>query len=259
MKNIIKKFLASSLVLASSGSLAEVNFIELSIAAWATEMEGGFDAPEYNDGTGYLVHTDNFDFETEISGQFLIRVENDNRYAPDVIAAVSSVVHSGPGTIFLDVDGDGIVDDYEVDDGEIDLSHAELTLFYSAFKNDLLDFNVGLTVKHFYGDFSLYVSNTELSSSLSTTLPMLFLGLDIEPASNLNLYAYLNAGQYQEQQGYDGTIGADYTFSNGVGLGIGYRALSTDQTSEIDEQGVNIDLDLELDVSGGFLRLYYHH
>ena len=246
-------------ILCSGMAAAEVNLIELSAAVWGTTMDGGFEAPEYGSG-GYRVNTDDFDFKTETSSFFTIRVEGDNKYSPDIILSIVSAKHTGPGSISVSNN------EYYSDNGSIDLSHAELSLYYSAFENDQIDINIGVSGKFFYGDFSLEdvvdssnPNNTyqNISSDLSTELPMLFTRLDYRPLDYLQAYINLQGGSYDGQKGHDFSLGLDYIFKNNVGLGLGYREFQTVQSSEVEAGSGKVDLELDIKVSGGFLRIFY--
>jgi hypothetical protein len=84
---------------------------------------------------------------------------------------------------------------------------------------------------------------------------MLYGHIKLQPNDKLNFYVSLMGGSYDGQKGYDVTLGADYIFSNNVGLGVGYREFQTEQSSELDDFGSDIELDLK--VGGGFLRVFY--
>ncbi len=239
----------------SGGVLAEVNYIEVSAGVWGTDMDGGFEIDEID----YTVNTDQFEFETETSSFLLIRVEGENKYTPDVSIGLTSAKHSGPGTIGFS--GSAIY----VEDGSIDLSHVDLSLYYSVFQNDVVDVNLGLSGKYFYGDFSLEglsddAGNTYsevVESSLETTLPMLFVSVDFQPISAINTYLTIQGGSYDGQKGHDISLGADYIFGNNVGLGLGYRQFETVQSSDTAVASVDVGLELDIKVSGGFFRVFY--
>ena len=252
MKAIIKAGMTFTVLLFAQSALAEVNRIEMSAAAWGADIAGGFEIKEVE----YTVHTDEFEFDTEVSSFFIIAVESENKYAPDVSFGVTSTKHTAPGAISFS--GTTI----SVENGTIDLSHAELNLYYSVFQNDVVDINLGLSAKYFYGDFSLEGLSdgtseyTDTESSLTTALPMLYASIDFQPIKSLNAYVTLQGGSYDDQSGHDVTLGIDYIFKNNVGLGLGYRQFETVQSAE-SGGAHNLDVELDMKVSGGFLRVFY--
>ncbi|MCK5881703.1 MAG: hypothetical protein KAG18_07485, partial [Sinobacterium sp.] len=63
MKAIIKAGMTFTVLLFAQSALAEVNRIEMSAAAWGADIAGGFEIKEVE----YTVHTDEFEFDTEVS------------------------------------------------------------------------------------------------------------------------------------------------------------------------------------------------
>lgn len=253
--NIIKKAgLAIVVMCAPQLTLAEVNYISVSAAVWGTDMDGGFEV----EALDYTVNTDQFEFDTKASSFFFITVETDNKYAPDMILGITSAKHSAPGSIGFS----GTV--INVEDGTIDLSHADLSLYYSVYQNDVVDVNLGLTGKYFYGDFALKGLNNgstqygDTQSSLTTTLPMLYASVDYQPFTAMNTYLTLQGGSYDGQKGHDISLGVDYIFDNNVGIGLGYRQFETVQSTDAGgDQGLELDVELDIKVTGGFLRVFY--
>jgi outer membrane protein len=129
---------------------------------------------------------------------------------------------------------------------KLDLSHTDVTLFYSPLDN-WVKFDIGLTGRLFDGEVEVVGSTSGTENvKLDEWLPMAYVGARFElPLSGLYLDATLNMISYDGNSLTDFTTALGYT-NDGLGVDLfaelGYRSFSLEVDDINDLQG-NIDID----------------
>jgi len=134
---------------------------------------------------------------------------------------------------------------------DVDMSLFDATLYYEVLDN-WLSLDVGLTLRYIDGniDVSTVASIGPISTpalnentDFSLWLPLLYGKARFNiPDTDISMQLEGNAISYQDTTFYDYEVSVRYTFTMGLGLEGGYKALHLDSTDDLTE-GLTIDAD----------------
>ncbi len=160
----------------------------------------------------------------------------------------------------LEQDGEGAVADAGVEgdfDGDtetdIDLSHTDLTLYWTPFPLPWVDLDIGATGRYFDGSLTVESGDgADFDQSISGFLPMLYgrAGVDI-PGTRVRLEGMLQDLSVGDHSITDTRLQVAYKWWY-AGAMLGYRDLSVD-LDEFDDD-VTIDVSFSGPYAGAFLR-----
>ena len=233
--------LLSFLILTSTVANA-VPLVDFSITAgqWQPEYSGkigqnnntatlddlGFDDDEHNVITAVLKHPvpvipnirlQHTTMETEASGTATFTIRGTNYSASETV------------------------------DTDLDLSHTDVTLFYSPLDN-WVKFDLGLTGRYFGGEASFFGNTTNRTeeAQFDDWLPLVYAGARFElPLSGLYIDATINTLSYDDNSLTDYTAAIGYG-SNGLAVDLlvelGYRSFSL-EVDDIDGFEGNVDIE----------------
>lgn len=137
---------------------------------------------------------------------------------------------------------------------EMDLSHLDLTLYYSVLDTPL-HLDLGLTLRKFDGGISaqsmLFSRRITASLDINATLPMLYAATHVDlPLKGLYIAGDLNAAMYDGSQLHDVWARIGYVLDVGVGVEAGYRHARLD-VDDLDS------LDADFTLTGRYLALIF--
>jgi outer membrane protein len=175
-------------------------------------------------------------------------IEHPFPFLPNLKVGYTNLSHDGQGTVtafswggIINVDGDI--------DSSLDLKMYDVTSYYELLDNTI-EIDTGITLRYLDGNIDVTV--TPVLSFLEehevvnfTSLVPMFYGkfrANI-PATDISLQAEGNFITYEDTTFYDYEISARYTFTMGLGIEAGYKAVHLD--SEDLEEGLSTDIDFK--------------
>jgi outer membrane protein len=217
--------------------------IDFSITAsqWQTEYSGKIGQ---NDNTATL---DELGFEDEDFNVIKAVLKHPIPVLPNLLLQRTDLDADASGTLSATLEFDGVTYTATEDvSTSLDLSHTDVTLFYSPLDN-WIKFDVGLTGRHFTGEASV-TGNTAGTTSidLDDWIPLIYFNTRFEfPTTGLYLGGTVNTISHDGNTLKDFSVGLGYILDNiGVDLvaELGYRAFTLDVDDVNDFEG-NIDID----------------
>lgn len=220
---------------------------------------GGVWIQEYNGDigrTGISVDND-LRLDDSTQGYFYVALEHPIPIVPNVKFQYASIDTDGNGRVNAGDTLDKV--DFLNEDvtSDVDLSFADLTLYYEILDN-WLNFDLGVTARYFDGDARIrgVTSDREESVDINFVLPLAYAKAQFDlPLTGLSIGAEINGVAYSGNHLVDAAAKISYQTDIlpliDVGVEAGYRVLDL-ETDDIGELNSNID------VSGPFVGLMAH-
>jgi outer membrane protein len=235
-----KAALVASMVLASTAAPAQADIlfgVYGEAQYWMTDTQGGYGTEQ--DFT-------DLDFEDERQVRLALALHHPIPLLPNVRVETQQLESTSP---FIN-DGDVTGNQF---DGEIDLGHDTLTLYYGFLDNDLVRLHLGASAKRFDGYVRDYSGVTwDVEETIPTGYAMVSGGL---PFTGLSIYGRAHAFTFDDSELTDVEAALEYRFLDSALLDgkiqLGYRVF-------------NIELDniaglySDLEFSGPFVGLQLH-
>lgn len=240
MKILIASTLATSALLLSITSNADIN---LKAYSWQTEYSG-----DIGQGTNN-VSFDNLGFDDGSSTSFSLTFRHPVPVLPNIKLQQTTLDETADGTLssgqifeITDIEFDADVTT------SLDLSHLDVTLFYSLFAID-----IGLTGRNFDTETSVSSDTPpeEASAELDAWVPMVYLGVNADlPLTGLYVDAAINTISYDGNRLQDTQAALGYQLDGALPLTaeLGYRAMNL-KLEDLD------DIEGDFTIDGWFLSL----
>lgn len=244
MKTAALRYTASTaLTLFSATSLSAPLFdIDIVTSHWQAEYSGKIGQ---NNDTATL---DQLGFDDEDHSTISATLKHPIPALPNIQLQHTDLKTDANGTLAATLVIDGTT--YNASENvvsDLDLSHTDITLFYSPF-NNWVQLNLGLTARHFNGEavITSTTTNTTESLDLDEWLPLIYAGAQLElPLTGWYLGADINGLSYDDSSLVDYSTALGYS-SDGlvadVAIELGYRAFAL-KTDNINGFEGNVDID----------------
>lgn len=248
----MKKYLLTSLFLCvtSLPAAADMLGIEVGAYVWHTDVSGSITAP----ALGYDLQLQESD--KEVSSVIYIAIEHPIPVLPNLRLTRSNIEHTGAGTLVFE--GEDLTAQ-----GTIDLGHTDLTFYYEVLDN-AVSLDLGITARIFDGSLDLTFTRVTTgqrfpsSSSLNTTLGLLYVDLQADLPLGLGMGLHLNVGDTGKESATDINAHVDYNIISGLNISGGYRLLDTDMESRATIGSVEGGVTSDFDVEGPYFSISYH-
>lgn len=176
---------------------------------------------------------------------FKAYLEHPLPFMPNLKLGYTKLGYKGTNTVSLFSWGD--IGTYS---GEIDstlgLNMTDATLYYELLDN-WVEFDAGLTMRYAKGSIDVTTPLQKESVDFSTWIPMVYAKTRFNiPATDVSLQLEANAVSYEGTTFYDYELSARYTFTMGLGLEAGYKAL------HLNSDDLTSGLTTDMDFSGPF-------
>jgi len=179
---------------------------------------------------------------------FKAYLEHPVPFLPNLKVGYTNLSHNGRGTVtafswggIINVDGDI--------DSSLDLKMYDVTSYYELLDNTI-EIDTGITLRYLDGNIDVTVTpflpllEEHEVVSFTSLVPMLYGKFRANiPATDISLQAEGNFITYEDTTFYDYEISTRYTFSMGIGIETGYRAIHLD--SKDLENGLTADMDFK--------------
>ncbi|RRS32274.1 MAG: hypothetical protein P794_01285 [Epsilonproteobacteria bacterium (ex Lamellibrachia satsuma)] len=190
---------------------------------------------------------DDLKWSTEQDMMFKAYIEHPLPFLPNIKLGFANLSHDGKGSVTAFSWGDIININGDLDSA-LDMQMYDVTAYYELLDNTI-EVDAGITLR--YLDGTIDVTVTPLLSpteheivDFNTLVPMLYGKAKFNiPTTDISLQFEGNAISYEDTTFYDYEISARYTFTMGLGIEAGYKALHLD--SEDLENGLSTDMDFK--------------
>lgn len=219
----------------------------------AFDIDGSF--RDLQDGGSKIDLEDDLNLSSNSGTHWYIGLEHDIPLLPNIRLAGSELDESATARLENNIVFDGVVFPAGViTSSEMDLSHRDLTLYYSVLDTPL-KLDLGLTIRQFDGGISsqstFLTTRVTASLDLDATVPLLYAGAQMDlPIPGLYVASDINAATYDGSHFYDIWARIGYVLDIGLGVEAGYRRAQLD-VDDID------DLEADLTISGRYLALIF--
>lgn len=135
-------------------------------------------------------------------------------------------------------------------DADIDLSHIDVTAYYEIL-DTIVSIDLGLTARWFHGDLAVNSVSASASADFDAVLPLLYGRAQVDlPLTGLAIAAQAQGASFDGNGLTELSAEIQYELTFGLGFRAGYRSMSID----VDDVS---DVFADIDISGGFLGLYF--
>ncbi|SFZ97352.1 hypothetical protein MNB_SV-5-281 [hydrothermal vent metagenome] len=232
-------------LLCITSTYADIIGGEISVGTYAHNPSGtaSYSIPQVGIGSEASLE-ETFGWETDNDFMFKAYIEHPIPFIPNFKLGHTHFKHSGSG-LSKDFTWGNLVDFSGKLDSSIDMGMTDATAYYEVLDN-YIELDLGLTLRYLFGDITLTPTTTASTvsdlTSYSILVPMVYgkVRLNI-PSTNFAVQLETNVANYSDTTLYDYEIGVRYTFSSGLGIESGIKALHLESTDLVD--GLNMDLD----------------
>jgi len=250
---MIKKITLAS-ILALSSLSADITGGEISLGFYSHTPSGQASYTIPYIGIGSEVDLENtFGWSSNTDIMFKAYIEHPIPFIPNFKLGYSKLTHEGSSSTSLFTWGNILNFSGDLD-SSLDMGMTDLTAYYEIV-DSTIELDIGLTLRYLYGDIivnpiasvstPIVTLSTPIPSeaiSFSTLAPMLYGKARFTiPGTGVALQLEANGISYNDTTFYDYELGARYTFSFGLGIEGGYKALHLDSTTL--EDGLVMDFD----------------
>ena len=241
-----------ALLLFSSISLSAYSVPVIDFSVTAGQWQ-----PDYSGEIGQNSNTadlDDLGFDDDDHNVITAIFKHPVPFIPNVRLQQTDLDTEASGTLkgTLEIDGT-VFSGNETVDTDLDLSHKDITLFYSPI-NNWVQFDIGLTGRHFDGEIAVVGSATgKQSVDFDDWIPMLYVGTRAElPLTGLYVDAHINAIGYDGNRLSDVTAALGYVAKlpgiAGLAAELGYR------TFTLDIEDIN-NFEGDIDIKGLYVKV----
>lgn len=252
----MKKRLIAAAVLATLASPAQAESllgIYVGGGNFDFDTEGSF--RDLQDGGSDIDLNNDLNLTGDSGTHLYAGLEHDIPLVPNIKLAVTEMEDSASSRLSRNIVFDGVIFPAGIAVySEMDLSHKDLTLYYSVL-DEGLNLDLGLTARKFDGGISTQTTyfNTRVTASvdLDFTVPLFYASAQVDlPLKGLYIGGDINTAAYSGNQFYDVWARIGYVLDFGLGLEAGYRRAQLD-ADDID------DLEADVTIEGRYLALVF--
>ena len=265
----MKRLLAVILVFVSFSSVANNLGFEVGAALWHNEMKGSIET-DLNQVAILSV-----DLEKDVSMKstnsqiYYLDFYHPIPYLPNLYFSTSKIEHKGKGNPTLDqvILSQPPVDPYQTSiKGSLDISHYDVTAYWTPLDLAILRLDAGLTFRQFDGHIDFTLNSQDImirpTGDLDTQYILAYGKLNARiPIVGLSAFFKLNAGynfdQDNPEKAFDMDLGLTYRTFLGLGATLGYRYFDVDLRSTAIASGFTRKFTYKLDSYGPYLSLSY--
>jgi outer membrane protein len=245
MKKII---LASSLLMISGLAQADTLGLTIGASAWQQSFDGTIRSGDQ----GSSIDLDNdLNYDNDTGANLYVSFEHPIPLIPNFRAEYTELKVEESNTLIrnINVNGSDYVNTTSLE-SSTDLSHTDLTAYYELLDN-WISLDVGVTVRFFQEGIELSALDQADEIKIDHTLPMLYAATKFElPLSGLYVGARANASNYDDKEVFDYSVNLGYETDLGLGLELGYRALTIEESSR--------KQDYDIEVNGAYAGVFFH-
>ncbi|MEM6709628.1 MAG: TIGR04219 family outer membrane beta-barrel protein [Pseudomonadota bacterium] len=193
--------------------------VDLGVGAWKYDFDGTI----ATDPTGVDLQID-FGLGDDTDQQYFIDVSFAQRWMPNLRFEHSTVVGTGARDLGRDVVFGGI--SFPAPAGlrsRLTYQDNHLTAYFPVLKQGDLTVDLGLGVKRAESGFRVNSTFNQIETAFDETLPMVFLGVDVQLLSGWSINARTHALFWGDQQVIDGSATLSWESPWRLGLQMGYR------------------------------------
>ncbi len=228
MKAFLTFFFSISLVgFAQLSQAASAVDFDFKVSRWQADYSGDIGS------NGQTASLSELGFDDEDQNVIALELRHSLPILPNILIQNTDLDADASGTLVrtLEFNGVSFVSNTDVET-ELDLSHTDITLFYSPI-DTWLTLDVGLTVRYFGEDTVVSSNILQSDVELDQFIPMAYLGVGVElPLTGFYIDASINGVSYEGSRFTDASllIGYQASISKGVDIiaELGYRDLSVD-------------------------------
>jgi outer membrane protein len=245
----MKKLLLMSSLLAISGlTQADTLGLTVGINAW----QQSFDGAARSGAQGSSIDLENdLNYGDDMGANLYVSFEHPIPLIPNLRAEFTELNVEENNTLIRNINVNG--SDYVTAtpfESTTDLSHTDLTAYYELLDN-WISLDVGATVRFFQEGIDLSALGQANEIEIDYTLPMLYAATKFElPLSGLYVGARANVTNYDDKDVVDYTVNLGYETDLGLGLELGYRSLTIEESSRSQEYDVDVD--------GAYAGVFFH-
>jgi outer membrane protein len=245
----MKKLLLASSLLALSG-LAQAAALGLTIGANAWQQS--FDGRGRSGNLGSSIDLENdLNYDGDTGANFYASFEHPIPLIPNIRIEQTELKVEENNTLIRDVDfGGGSYPTATPFESAVDLSHTDLTVYYEILDN-WVSLDIGLTARFFQEGVEISALGQTGSVEIDNTLPILYAAVKLElPLSGLYVGGKANASNYDKRDVIDYSVNLGYETDLGLGLELGYRSLSVEESSRQEDYDITVD--------GAYAGVFFH-
>jgi outer membrane protein len=243
-----KVLLASSLLAVSGLAQADALGMTIGINAWQQSFEGS----AASGALGSAIDLeDDLNYDGDTGSNIYVSFEHPIPLIPNLRLEYTELKVEENNTLIRDIDFDG--GNYAVAtpfESATDLSHTDVTAYYEILDN-WISLDIGVTARFFQQGVELSNLRQAGTIEIDYTLPMLYAATKFElPLSGLYAGARANASNYDDRDVLDYSVNLGYETGLGLGLEVGYRSLSIEESSRTKEYDIEVD--------GAYAGVFFH-
>ncbi|MFB1036057.1 MAG: TIGR04219 family outer membrane beta-barrel protein [Sinobacterium sp.] len=243
-----KVLLVSSLVAISGLAQADTLGLTIGVNAWQQSFDGSVRSG--NLGSSIDLEND-LDYDGDTGANVYVSFEHPIPLIPNFRIENTELKVEENDTLIRDVDFDGgsyvTATPFEA---TVDLSHTDLTAYYEVLDN-WVSLDVGVTARFFQEGVELSNLRQTGTVEIDYTLPMLYAAVKFElPLSGLYVGGKANASNYDKRDVLDYSVNLGYETDLGLGLELGYRSLSVEESSRQEDYDITVD--------GAYAGVFFH-
>ena len=243
-----KLLLASSLLAVSNLALADTLGLKIGINAW----QQSFDGSVRSGGLGSAIDLENdLNYDGDTGANVYASFEHPIPLIPNFRIENTGLKVEENNTLIRDIDFDGgsyvTATPFEA---TIDLSHTDFTAYYEVLDN-WVSLDIGVTARFFQEGVELSNLRQAGTIDIDYTLPMVYAAVKFElPLSGLYVGGKANASDYDKRDVLDYSVNLGYETDLGLGLELGYRSLSVEESSRQEDYDITVD--------GAYAGVFFH-
>jgi outer membrane protein len=245
MKKVI---LVSSLLAMSGLTQADTLGLTIGVNAWQQSFDG---SARSGDQGSSIDLEDDLNYDNDTGANLYVSFEHPIPLIPNFRAEFTELKVEDNNTLIRNINVNG--SDYVTTtslESSTDLSHTDLTAYYELLDN-WISLDIGVTVRFFQEGIELSALGQADEIEIDYTLPMLYAATKFElPLSGLYVGARANASNYDDKDVLDYSVNLGYETDLGLGLELGYRSLSMEESGR--SQAYDVDVD------GAYAGVFFH-
>ncbi|CAA0114311.1 Uncharacterised protein [BD1-7 clade bacterium] len=261
MKKLISAATVAGAFLIAPQASAEIAGFEFEVGgyAWYTDLTGEISGA----GTSVELGNDGIRMDSRVNGNVYVSLEHPVPIVPNVRISHTFLKNEGSGRAVFSTFP------FDVSKGAIDISHTDLTLYWTPVDLGFFAWDIGASARIFSGSLEFTGEfppgtvgpdpiSTSAKSDINPTYGLLYTNFDFQlPITGLGIQVELTGGTNGKETAIDSTAKIEYTSIVGIGTALGYRYLDVDLESEASVGNASQSIKYKLDASGPFLSLYY--
>ncbi|CAA0078413.1 Uncharacterised protein [BD1-7 clade bacterium] len=253
MKKLLSAATVAGAFLIAPQASAEIAGFEFEVGgyAWQNELTGEIS------GAGLSINLGNngIDVGSNTNGNAYVSFRHPVPIVPNVRISHTFLENSGSGTANF---GNNVI--FNAKDSIIDISHTDVTLFWTPIDIAFFTWDLGASARIFDGNIRFRGTFTsapdtpvDQSSALNPTYALLYNNFGFDLPLGLGVQVELTGGSNGKETAIDTTAKLEYESFFGLGAALGYRYLDIDLESKLNGE----KLIYKLDAHGPFLSLFY--